>query len=172
MSDIVKEAIEFAKHNHSEQKRKYNGLPYFVHLEEVANLYGSTCGGDSTGLAVCYLHDVVEDTGVTIYDLYPHFGSEITESVRALTDIPDPSKNRATRKAETCKRISEAAPYVQNIKLCDMLSNAFDICRYDPKFAKTFLKEFWEMSVALTQCNPELHDLVGAFIGCAEERLS
>ena len=62
--EIVLDALAFAADRHKDQKRKYTGEPYFNHLAEVAALV-SVYNNDAEVIAAAYLHDSVEDVGVT-----------------------------------------------------------------------------------------------------------
>ena len=66
MSDIVNRAMRFAKETHQriDQRRKYSGQPYSVHLEQVAKIV-ATVTDDQEMIASAWLHDVVEDKGIT-----------------------------------------------------------------------------------------------------------
>lgn len=108
--------LQFAKavanEFHKGQKRKINGLPYITHLEDVANSVKSE--GDFVE-SIAWLHDIVENTPLTIAHIKEYFGSEIAEGVNALTR----NINRSAYK----QRILEAPEYIQLIKLYDTQHN-------------------------------------------------
>ncbi|HMW18695.1 MAG TPA: HD domain-containing protein [Accumulibacter sp.] len=79
----------------------YGERPYSYHLDAVAELlvaYGSQAQ------AIAYLHDVVEDTVVTVDDIRMRFGTQVADCVNLLTDAPGAS--RAERKAGTYARMA------------------------------------------------------------------
>ena len=89
--DIVKDAKELAKKLHKGMTDKY-GIPYFYHLERVANRvrdmeYNMVDETSEINLyiAVAYLHDVIEDTDYLIGDLIDEFGETVAEAVKLLT---------------------------------------------------------------------------------------
>jgi len=85
--DLLKKAFNFSYNAHRNQVRK-SGEIYFVHPLEVAKIL--------TGLKVDYetiaggvLHDVAEDTDVTIDDVEEEFGSHIALLVDGVTKISE-----------------------------------------------------------------------------------
>ena len=82
---IIRKAYEFAEEKHRGIFRK-SGEPYVHHLIEVAYILASLQGGPST-IAAGFLHDVVEDTAVTVEDLKTYFNDDIAHLVESLTNI-------------------------------------------------------------------------------------
>lgn len=141
--EIVIKARTFALAAHSAvaQLRKYTNEPYIVHPQEVARIVG-TVPHSYEMLAAAWLHDVVEDTGVTIEVIRAEFGEQVAELVGWLTDVSRPEQgNRATRKAIDRAHTAMAPKDAQTIKLADLISNCSSILEYDPEFAKTYLEE-------------------------------
>ena len=141
--DIVDQARLFATAAHSAvgQLRKYTFEPYIVHPKEVVSIL-LTRPWDPEMLAAAYLHDVVEDTKVTIQTIHEEFGSTISSYVHWLTNPSKPADgNRERRKAIDREWISAAPAEVKTIKLADLISNCSTIAKYDPKFAKTYFEE-------------------------------
>lgn len=141
MSALITQAALFAITAHGDQKRKYTGEPYFVHLAEVAHTI-AMAGGRDEMIAAAYLHDVVEDTAVTDAQVEDEFGRQVATLVYWLTDASKPSDgNRAARKAIDRAHIAGASPDAKSIKLADLLSNTTSIVARDPEFAKVYLEE-------------------------------
>lgn len=141
--DIVERARVFATAAHAAvgQLRKYTNEPYIVHPEEVAQIV-STRPHDPEMVAAAWLHDTVEDTGVTIETIRAEFGAKVAELVGWLTDVSRPSHgNRATRKAIDRAHTAQAPAEAQTIKLADIISNTRSIGEHDPDFAKTYFEE-------------------------------
>jgi len=93
-------------------------------------------------LIAALLHDVVEDTSVTIEEIQQEFGADVALLVDELTDVSKPEDgNRAHRKAIDRAHSAQACPRAQTIKLADLISNARDIVKHDKKFAMIFLNE-------------------------------
>ena len=81
----IREAYNFIIEKHKDQFRK-SGEPYFHHLVEVAYIVASLQCGPTTIIAA-FLHDVVEDTDVTVEEIEKIWGSEVAKIVDSLTKI-------------------------------------------------------------------------------------
>ena len=81
----IQEAYDFIMLKHQGQFRK-SGEPYYHHLIEVAYILASLQCGPNTIIAGL-LHDVVEDTDVTVEDITKKWGEEVSKIVDALTKI-------------------------------------------------------------------------------------
>lgn len=141
---IVEQARIFATAAHSAvaQLRKYTNEPYIVHPAEVFSIVSTVEGATEEMLAAAWLHDVVEDTGVTIEVIRAEFGDKVAELVGWLTDVSRPEQgNRATRKAIDRAHSAMAPAEAQTIKLADLISNTRSIVEHDEKFARTYLEE-------------------------------
>jgi (p)ppGpp synthase/HD superfamily hydrolase len=142
--ELVLKARTFATAAHAAvaQLRKYTNEPYIVHPAEVFQIVSTVWGATPEMLAAAWLHDVVEDTGVTIEVIRQEFGDKVAELVGWLTDVSRPEQgNRATRKAIDRAHTAMAPAEAQTIKLADLISNTRSIMQHDEKFAKTYLEE-------------------------------
>lgn len=83
--DLIQRAYDLANLKHGGIVRK-SGEPYIVHPIEVAYIVASLGAGPAT-IASALLHDVVEDTDVTIEQITEMFGEEVSIIVDALTKI-------------------------------------------------------------------------------------
>jgi len=81
----IKRAYEFADQKHAGVFRK-SGEPYIHHLLEVAYILGTLQAGPDT-ITAGFLHDVVEDTDVTLEDIKKMFGAEVAMLVDSVTKI-------------------------------------------------------------------------------------
>jgi (p)ppGpp synthase/HD superfamily hydrolase len=145
--NIVERARVFATAAHAAvgQKRKYTGEDYIVHPTEVAGIV-QAAGGTDAQIAAAYLHDVVEDTGVTIEQVAAEFGTEVAELVGWLTDASKPADgNRTVRKAIDRKHTAKAPAAAKTVKLADLISNTKSIVQHDLNFAETYLAEKMEL---------------------------
>jgi len=82
---FVRKAYEFAKKSHENQFRK-SGEPYIVHPIQVVGILADLRMDPAT-LAAGFLHDVVEDTDVTLEDIEKEFGSEVAMLVDGVTKL-------------------------------------------------------------------------------------
>ena len=83
--DFIKHAYRFSEMAHKDQSRK-SGQPYMDHCIEVARILAGL-HLDSVTIAAGLLHDVVEDTKITIAQVQEEFGQEIAELVDGVTKI-------------------------------------------------------------------------------------
>lgn len=157
--NLVRRAAEFAMQAHQriDHRRKYSGQPYEVHLKQVARLIAEAGGTEATQ-AAAWLHDLVEDTPVTLGDIRREFGEEIAELVNQLTDVSRPGDgNRAQRKAIDRAHLAVASPQAKTVKLADLIDNARDICPNDPRFAPVYLQEMARLLPVLDGGSPVLY---------------
>lgn len=160
--NVAYRAMVFARRVHRAQQRKYTGNPYSDHLAEVAGI-AMTVGWAGAPIhpdefmAICWLHDCVEDQGVTTDELLECFGPVVAGGVMLLSDLEQ--GNRAERKAAARARLCAAPGWIQTIKCADLISNTSSIVMHDPKFAVTFLEEKRLLLDVLTKADPRLIQL-------------
>ena len=82
---LIRHAANFAMERHAGQFRK-SGEPYFIHLVNVAYILAGLQAGPKT-IAAGFLHDTIEDTGITKEELAAEFDDETAELVEAVTKI-------------------------------------------------------------------------------------
>jgi (p)ppGpp synthase/HD superfamily hydrolase len=158
MKELEQRAKEFAtlKHAEVEQMRKYTGEPYITHPASVVELVRGVPHTEEM-LAAAWLHDTVEDTDCTIYEIESLFGVEVAGLVEMLTDVSKLGDgNRATRKAIDREHTAKATPEGKTIKLADLIDNSHSIIEKDPKFAKVYLAEKALLLEVLTEGNEQL----------------
>lgn len=80
--EMVHKACLFATKAHGNQK--YGREPYFVHLQDVVDM-AVRLGGNDLVEQVAWLHDVVEDTKVTVEQLLKKFDVKVVVAVQAMT---------------------------------------------------------------------------------------
>lgn len=165
MSMLVERAAAFAAWAHGAQKRKYTGEPYWTHSESVARLTMTAEGCTEEMRAAAWLHDTVEDAGVTIADLDRQFGEEVATLVGWVTDVSQPSDgNRAERKAKDLMHLAMAPSAAKTIKLCDVIHNARSVAKYDQEFARVYLPEKMRQVMHLGDGDPDLWKLAHAVV--------
>lgn len=82
---LITEAFDFAKKAHAGQKRK-SGEDYFEHCVQTAAILAEI-GMRSKTMAAALLHDVPEDTQVTLAEIRAKFGDEIARLVDGITKL-------------------------------------------------------------------------------------
>lgn len=125
-SSFLDKAIVFAVNAHKNVERRAKGFPYVVHpLEAMA--IASTMTNDQEVLAAAALHDVVEDTDITIDEIGKEFGGRVAELVALESDNMDPEYHKGIswkdRKVLGFKRIKGSSRDAQIVALGDKLSN-------------------------------------------------
>ncbi len=123
--DLLVRAYKFSDVAHAGQVR-HSGEPYVSHCIEVARILADL-QLDTTTVASGLLHDIVEDTDITVEDVEREFGSEIAQIVDGLTKIANlPLSSREERQVENYRKlllsIAKDARVIL-IKLADRLHN-------------------------------------------------
>lgn len=167
MTDLVARARVFATAAHAAvgQLRKYTFEPYIVHPAEVASIVESVDGTPEM-VAAAWLHDTVEDTGVTNEVIRAEFGAEVAELVGWLTDVSTPEQgNRAVRKAIDRAHTAMSPAAAQTVKLADLIANTRSIMAHDLKFAGVYLAEKRELLAVMTRGDSRLRARAMSQIG-------
>ncbi len=89
---MIRKAFDVAVDAHKDQRRK-SGEAYIFHPIGVAKIVASEIGLGATGIAAALLHDVVEDTPITIEDIEKLFNPKIAQLVEGLTKISQVKKD-------------------------------------------------------------------------------
>ena len=82
---LIMRAYEYALDKHKDQLRK-SGEPYIIHPLQVAYILADL-GLDENTLCAALMHDVVEDTEITIQEIAKEFSEEIAEMVDGVTKL-------------------------------------------------------------------------------------
>lgn len=166
-----KKALKLAIKAHGNQK--YGFAPYEIHLIAVEAEMVQIMRSDSMmfydkNLASCaaYLHDSLEDTGLTITEIVEEIGYPVAYLVNAVTD--EEGKNRAERKALTYPKIRSTDKLAVALKLADRLANVRHCIRSkNSKMFAMYKKEqqdvvnaLFRLDDGLTSVWDELNDLL------------
>lgn len=164
--DIAYEAMKFAVEVHKDQVRKYTLEPYIIHLAEVAGIVSAVAKNypdvRDEMIATAWLHDCMEDQGITNAALYGKFGPSVARGVRWLSDL-ETEGNRAQRKAQSRVRLASAPDWVQTIKCADLISNTKSIVQHDAKFATLYLEEKRLLLNVLQKADKRLHTWASSY---------
>lgn len=142
----IEKAIKIAYESHAEQKDK-NNKPYILHPIAVAMNFRY----NENKFIVSILHDVIEDTNVTIADLIEAgFSKEITDSIELLT----------RRENETYKEFIERIELSNNeiaisVKVADIIDNINRLDSLsDKEMADYLMLRYSEALEYLKFCHP------------------
>lgn len=123
--ELIDKAYQFANEMHGDQRRA-SGIPYILHPTTVACILVEL-GMDSESIAAALLHDVVEDTPVTLEEVTKKFGSQIAILIDGVTKLGKiPYSSREEQQAENIRKMLIAMSNdirVIIIKLADRLHN-------------------------------------------------
>ncbi|GEC79833.1 RelA/SpoT family protein [Flavobacterium aquatile] len=89
---LIRKAFDVAVDAHKDQRRK-SGEAYIFHPIGVAKIVASEIGLGPTSIAAALLHDVVEDTPITVEDIEKQFNPKIAQLVEGLTKISQVKKD-------------------------------------------------------------------------------
>ncbi len=170
---LVAEAFEFAKNAHAGQKRK-TGEDYFEHSVQTASILAEI-GMRSKTTAAALLHDVPEDTPVTLDEIREKFGEEIARLVDGITKLGK-FKLRGDKKEvqlENLRKIFLAMAEdirVVLIKLADRLHNMRTLHALPPDKQKRIAHETMEIfapianRLGIGEIKGELEDLAFKYL--------
>jgi guanosine-3',5'-bis(diphosphate) 3'-pyrophosphohydrolase len=123
---LIRKAFDVAVDAHKEQRRK-SGEAYIFHPIAVAKIVASEIGLGATSIAAALLHDVVEDTPVTVDEIERLFNPKVAQLVEGLTKISLVQKDlNASMQAENFRKMILTLNddvRVILIKLADRLHN-------------------------------------------------
>ena len=149
--ELVSQAIVFATKAHDGMKRKKSENPYILHPLEAAVIV-STMTDDQNLIAAAVLHDVVEDTDISIEEIEKHFGKRVRELVSSETedkraDLP-PSETWRIRKEETLAVLEKSENTdILIVWLGDKLANMRSIYREWKKEGNAIWQHFNQKNV-------------------------
>ena len=121
---MIRKAYELAVDAHRLQRRK-SGEPYVLHPIAVATICAEEIGLGPTAIICALLHDVVEDTEVTLDEIRIEFNDRIAKIVDGLTKL-DSAYNAESPQAENFKKVLSTLVEdvrVVLIKMADRLHN-------------------------------------------------
>lgn len=121
-SEVVRDAYELLVEKHAGQHQKVNGHPYVEHPILVATDVGQA-GFEPEMVAAALLHDIVEDSEVTVGDVRARFGDKVGDLVEAMTDEAVDVEPYERRKDLHRERVFEAGPEAAAIFAADKLNN-------------------------------------------------
>ena len=156
LDTLERRAFYFAARAHGNQKRKFSYDFYIHHPRRVADMVREFTR-DEEVLAAAYLHDVVEDTPVSLEDVERAFGERIARLIMELTD--DKGERKEVGRVEYIKqKVRTMSPEALLIKLADRLDNVMDMEKAPSRFREKYRRE----TEALIEAAKERTDLTDA----------
>ncbi len=123
---LIRKAFDVAVDAHKDQRRK-SGEAYIFHPIAVAKIVASEIGLGPTAIAAALMHDVVEDTEITVQDIEKMFNPKVAQLVEGLTKISQVQKDlNVSMQAENFRKMLLTLNddvRVILIKLADRLHN-------------------------------------------------
>lgn len=121
----IRKAFEMALDSHKDMRRK-SGEPYIYHPIAVAQIAAEEIGLGTTSIVCALLHDVVEDTNITLEDIEREFGKKSARIIDGLTKISGVFDYNSSLQAENFRKMLLTLAddvRVILIKLADRLHN-------------------------------------------------
>ncbi|HAE13676.1 MAG: bifunctional (p)ppGpp synthetase/guanosine-3',5'-bis(diphosphate) 3'-pyrophosphohydrolase [Chitinophagales bacterium] len=97
-------AFEMALEAHKDMRRK-SGEPYIIHPLQVAQIVVKEMGLNATAAICAILHDVVEDTELTLDDIKREFGGKVAKIIDGLTKVSGVFDLTSSIQAENFKKL-------------------------------------------------------------------
>ena len=126
------------------QMRNDGITPYIAHPRRVAGIVAQA-GGTKAMISAAWLHDVVEDTDITLEVLSTFFPPGVVEMVDDLTKKEDMKDIRKLRKEKECYRLAQVCNASKSIKLADIVDNLRDMDDSTESFKELFVSEKTEL---------------------------
>ena len=160
--NVIQSAAIFAEEAHKGQTRRYTGDPYIVHPMRVAGMLTMHPDANEDIIAAAWLHDVVEDTDVTIEQILERFGYRVADLVQSVTKPDTPEYNalpRHERKRIINQRLEHAPRGAKMIKLADRIDNlrGFQNPNATRDFVKLYIRESYDLSRVLMDADAWLY---------------
>ncbi|MBC7653185.1 MAG: bifunctional (p)ppGpp synthetase/guanosine-3',5'-bis(diphosphate) 3'-pyrophosphohydrolase [Oligoflexus sp.] len=122
---MIRMAFDLAVESHKEMRRK-SGEPYIYHPIAVAQIAAEEIGLGTTSIVCALLHDVVEDTDISLEDIEKEFGKKVARIIDGLTKISGVFDANSSIQAENFRKMLLTLAddvRVILIKLADRLHN-------------------------------------------------
>jgi GTP pyrophosphokinase len=122
---VIKKAFFMAMEGHKDMRRK-SGEPYIYHPIAVAQIVVEEIGLGTTAIVSALLHDVVEDTQISLTEIESVFGEKVAKIIDGLTKISGTFEYGSSQQAENFRKMLLTLSYdvrVILIKLADRLHN-------------------------------------------------
>lgn len=144
METKSEKALRFATEKHKGQYRKgKNPKEYITHPINVAKLIEKYKGNSSNIdelITAAYLHDTLEDTDVTYYELLENFGPLPASIIMEVTSNKE-MQNLLGKNVYLSLKMLSMTSYALTLKLCDRLDNIMGLDDVDYEFRQKYINE-------------------------------
>jgi GTP diphosphokinase / guanosine-3',5'-bis(diphosphate) 3'-diphosphatase len=142
-AELVTRAADLATVAHDGQRRR-SGEPYVFHPAEVA-VMARRLGMGASAVAAAWLHDVVEDTDITLADIRERFGDDVATLVDGLTKVDGLHFDTdEAQQADQMRRLLlhlAADPRAVVVKVLDRLHNMRTVAALDRRRQERMARE-------------------------------
>jgi len=169
---IILAAARFAALKHNGIFRKYTNQPYIIHPARVAGMVSVLPHSTEEMVATAWLHDVVEDCGVSEQTINELFGNTVYSTVVYLTNPSKKHKDlpRYLRKKMDREWIGVASKEAKIIKMIDRIDNLKDYPVDDPQAYDFVRNTYFKESVSLFNYVKDADNLVAKeYLDCLDE---
>lgn len=160
-AELIRQAYYWAQECHQGQVRK-DGAPMFEHVLGVTESVLATGARDAELIAAALLHDVVENTLVSLEEVRERFGGRVADLVDAVTNRPDDDA------ASAAQRAVEAGRDALLLRLCDRLDGVRRSSGRKKKSRREFLRDSRKVHLALAEQHfPDLAEVLSEALEAA-----
>ena len=135
------DAVKFAAWRHA--LNVYDNEPYYVHFEDLEQVLKDHGEDDEESVIMAYLHDAIEDGGVSYNDIKKRFGKDVAEVVYLCTD--NKGRNRDARKNQAFYDELKSSEYrlqATKIKVADRIANSRRSVKNKHSMGDRYKKEY------------------------------
>ena len=151
MGDLIQSAKLFAISN--SHRTTMNRNPAMLspegHLKSVAHIVSSV-SKDANMISAAWLHDVVEDTGITINEVERRFGTAVARLVDELTLVGHSAHgSRAIRLALAKEHFADVSAPAKTIAVADLIDTCRQLSKNEPASLRTYARDAIELAHVL-----------------------
>ena len=156
LQDAISLAVKW--HRPEDRKGQINGisLPYIIHPFQVMRSVWSWGAGTDVTMSASMLHDVLENTKLTYYELDGVIGEEAAKVVQELTYEGDKDA-----KKEYMKTFRSSSIEALIIKVADRINNVQDFMTTKPDYAQKYFDKAKDLFDALLFRKSEIEEKYG-----------
>jgi (p)ppGpp synthase/HD superfamily hydrolase len=152
----AKAALAYAEREHQGQHRSVDGAPFITHLVEVGTLLYQA-GATEDVVAAGVLHDILEKTDASMYDIYARFGRPVSDIVCAVSHDPG-IPGYARRKTALRNQVANAGEDALTVFAADKLSKVRELRLDESSHTKVRSRKLRHYRLSLAMLQERLPD--------------